>query len=120
MRRELAGPGATPLERLLVDRVVSCWLVLQWAEYHFAAAQGESLPWERSGFLEGRLDRANRRYMAAIRSLAATRRLLAPTVQVDVGQHQVNVSGTAVVADQAAVLCHTPGDAPLGQGEGRP
>jgi hypothetical protein len=26
MRRELAGPAPTPLERLLVERVVACWM----------------------------------------------------------------------------------------------
>src|SRR3712207_4832764 len=28
LRRELAGPEPTPLERLLVSRIVACWLAL--------------------------------------------------------------------------------------------
>jgi hypothetical protein len=32
LRAELAGPGPTPLERLLVERVVSCWLHLHHLE----------------------------------------------------------------------------------------
>ena len=37
VRQELAGPAATALEKLLIDRIVACWLQLQTAD--IAAAQ---------------------------------------------------------------------------------
>ncbi|HZQ34669.1 MAG TPA: hypothetical protein VFD32_01970, partial [Dehalococcoidia bacterium] len=50
-----------------------------------AARQGEY----RQRFVE----RAERRYFAAIRSLAQVQRLLAPAVQVNIGEKQINVAG---------------------------
>ena len=38
-------------------------------------------------------DRAHRRYLSAIRTLAQVRRLLTPAVQINVGENQVNVAG---------------------------
>ena len=45
-----------------------------------------------------RIDRAQRRYLQAIRTLAQVRRLAAPAtnVQVNVAEHQVNQMGAAV------------------------
>jgi hypothetical protein len=39
MRDELAGPNPTPIERLLVERVVACWLQVQDARM-FAMPRG--------------------------------------------------------------------------------
>lgn len=36
LRTELAGPDATPLERLLAERIAVCWLALHDAEVRFA------------------------------------------------------------------------------------
>jgi hypothetical protein len=32
LRQDLAGPAATPLEKLLVDRIAICWLQVQMAD----------------------------------------------------------------------------------------
>ena len=32
MREELAGPDPSPMERLLAERIVTCWLQLQYAD----------------------------------------------------------------------------------------
>lgn len=84
MRADLAGPEPSPLERLLVDRVVSCWLALSHAEamYHQSLAT-VSLPWAE--FHQRRIDRAHRRYLSAIRTLATVRGLAVPALQVSVG-----------------------------------
>ena len=37
LTRDLAGPDPTPLETLLVDRIVLCWLHLHYAETHLRA-----------------------------------------------------------------------------------
>ena len=39
MRGELAGPDPTPLEHLLVSRVVACWLQVQDADVRYAQGQ---------------------------------------------------------------------------------
>ena len=36
VREELAGPVVTPLERLLIDRVVACWFHLHYVEANYA------------------------------------------------------------------------------------
>ena len=91
LRAELAGPGATPLERLLAERAALCWLAVYRAESGFAAARGlttpESEAWQR------RIGRAHRMFLSALRALAAVRRLAVPALQVNVAGRQVNVAG---------------------------
>jgi hypothetical protein len=43
LRAELAGPSSTALERLLVERVVACWLQVQDADIRYAQAKDLSL-----------------------------------------------------------------------------
>ena len=91
MRRDLAGPTPSPLEKLLVERIVMCWLQVQHADmmysYHFG-----TLSLEQGDYFQRRQDRAHRRYLQAIKTLAEVRRLLVPTVQVNIGEQQVNVA----------------------------
>ncbi|WP_165252763.1 hypothetical protein [Paludisphaera soli] len=56
LRRELIGPAPSPLERLLVDRVVACWLQVRHADLAAARPGGRTA--------EGR-DRMTRRQSAA-------------------------------------------------------
>ena len=90
-RQELAGPNATPLERLLVARIVACWLQVQTAD--IAATQATDISMEAQNFHRRRQDSANRRYLAAIKTLATVRKLGLPALQVNIGQNQVNVAG---------------------------
>jgi hypothetical protein len=75
LRQELAGPDPSPLERLLAEQVALCWL----ESYHAtirAAQYGDSRT--RGGFYQHRLDRAQARYLAAMKALATMRKLLRP------------------------------------------
>ena len=94
LRRELAGPAPTPLEALLVERIVTNHLVLARAE--MAAAQNEGTQSIRQAdYGQRTVDRAQKRYLAAIKALAAIRRLPLPVVQLNVaaaGGQQVNVA----------------------------
>ena len=72
-RRELAGPQPGVLERLLVERVVACWLPLHY--YEALAAQPGELPVRQAKFVQERLNLAQRRYIAAVKALATVRRL---------------------------------------------
>lgn len=92
MRAELAGPSPTPLERLLVERVVGCWLQVQ-------DADGRSAQAERDGWMavreyaQKRQDRAHKRFLSGIRMLALVRKLALPAIQLNIGKEQVNVVG---------------------------
>jgi len=91
LRQELAGPSPSPLERLLVDRVVLGWFQVN-AHEAFCAQRARDFTMVQTEFQERRLDRAHRRYLSAIRTLACVRRLLVAPVQVNIGAQQVNVA----------------------------
>jgi hypothetical protein len=91
LRRELAGPDPTPLERLLVSRIVACWLHLHYAEARYAQNLGK-LTMEQGEYHQRTIDRAQRRYLAAIKALAQVRRLFTPAVQVNIADQQVNIA----------------------------
>ena len=96
MRRELNGPAPSPLERLLVARIVANWLTLQYAEALYAQRMKDgNLPLDVSTHQQERIDRSQRRYLAAIRALAHLRRLQVPALQVNVAEKQINVAGAA-------------------------
>ena len=78
LRAELAGPSPSPLEALLADRVVACWVQVHHADALYAqTASQRSGPGFRGELLK-RQESAQRRYLASIRQLAAVRKLLGP------------------------------------------
>ena len=91
LRAELAGPDAPPVERLLAERAVCCWLHLYHLEHTYAAKSSMSL--ELATHYQKSIDRAHRRYLSALKALAEVRRLAGPTVQVNIARKQVNVAG---------------------------
>jgi hypothetical protein len=91
LTQELAGPTHSPLERLLVERIVLCWLQLHTAEVSYLLTK--ELTFQQAAFHQQRISKAHAHYLSAIRTLAQVRRLGVPTIQVNVGQQQVNVTG---------------------------
>lgn len=89
MSGELAGPNPTPLEKLLCDRIAFCWFHLQRCEA--VVAQQNGLTFAESEFYQKKIDRAHKRYLAAIKALAQVRKLQLPNVQVNIGEKQVNI-----------------------------
>lgn len=87
---ELSSPHASPLERLLVDRVLACWVALHHIEQEYALRL-EVADLAAADWWERRLERAQHRYFASVTKLAQVRRLLGPSVVVNVAQQQVNV-----------------------------
>ena len=65
LREELLGTGPTPLERLLVERIVACWLQVQDAEIRYAQNQ-KDMTFRQGDYHQRRMDATNRRYLAAI------------------------------------------------------
>jgi hypothetical protein len=78
LRRELAGPDPSPIERLLADRAAYCWFWLYTLEMWVHQKAAEPRTVDQVDFLEKRTDRAHRRYLSALKSLAAVRRLETP------------------------------------------
>jgi hypothetical protein len=91
LRAEVAGGNPTPLERLLVERIVACWLHLHHLEAHYAHRENMSL--ELDTYYQRSIDRAQKRYLAAIKTLAVVRKLALPVLQVNIAKKQVNMAG---------------------------
>jgi len=108
MRTQIAGEDPTPLEMLLTERVVSCWLLVELLEALTSAQlqSGEHMKDKRvpDSFLKLILkwqESAYRRYFSAIRELARIRKLQTnkPGVQYNT---QINVSGDAQPSAKSA------------------
>jgi hypothetical protein len=96
LREELEGPSPSPTERLLVDRIVACWLQVQEADLRYA--QADNCSFAQADYHLRRQDRAHRRFLSAMKTLATIRKLGLPTLQVNIGENQVNVAN-AVTSD---------------------
>jgi hypothetical protein len=88
MRAELCGATPTPLERMLVERIINCWLRVHTIEMLLCQQDNSS----GVDFFEKQLDRAHKRHLAAIKALAQVRKLQLPTLQVNIGEKQVNIA----------------------------
>ncbi|MCO6045916.1 hypothetical protein NG895_18610 [Aeoliella sp. ICT_H6.2] len=86
LRDELGGPNPSPLERLLVDRIVACWLQVQEADFRMAQLKDCSAA--QASFFQKRQDRAHRRFLAAVKTLAQVRKMALPTLQVNIAENQ--------------------------------
>ena len=62
----MTADDASPLEKLLVDRVVAGWLALIYAEANYHQNLPRGLSWEDSEYMQRRIDRAHRRYLSAL------------------------------------------------------
>jgi hypothetical protein len=89
MRAQIAGEDPTPLEVLLTERVVSCWLLVELMEA-LTSAQLQSgdhmkdkrVPHSFLRFILKWQESAHRRYTSAIRELARLRKLQGDTPRV--------------------------------------
>jgi hypothetical protein len=92
LRAELAGPAPTPVERLLAERVAACWLQLHDADIRLAQ-RGGKLTLAQADYHQRTRDRAHKRYLSAIKTLALVRKMALPVLQVNIARKQVNVAG---------------------------
>lgn len=88
MTQELAGAVPSPVERLLVERIVLCWAHLHYVEALYLQQMHE-LTLRQATFYQQRISHAQARYLSAIRTLAQIRRLGVPAVQVNIAEQQV-------------------------------
>ena len=78
LREELGEPDASPLDQLLVSRVVTTWLQTTYADAHFAQLRQQQAPAAQLRVVERFLTGSNSRYLSAIRALAQLRKLMRP------------------------------------------
>jgi len=93
MRADLLGERPTPLERVLVDRIVVDWLDSLVSDT--VRAQRSEGAIAVAEYRDRRSDRAHARLMRSLKTLATVRRLGVGTVQINVAERiqQVNVPG---------------------------
>jgi hypothetical protein len=75
LRAELAGPAASPVETLLVNRVVICWAQCHLADLEAAQKAKAGTP---AAHVERRQSGAQGRYLAALKMLPLIRKLVRP------------------------------------------
>jgi hypothetical protein len=73
MKTEIGGTAPTPLEKLLVDRIVVCWLQLQQADG--LASQIDALPPKMATVILRRQKHSHRQFLTAVQTLAIVRRV---------------------------------------------
>ena len=102
MRTELLAAGDNPLERLLVERVVACWLQVAHADMAYATlAKSDSHTFKQGAHYLDRQDRAHARFIKATRTLATVRRLLVPAVQVNIADKQIITQSAGAPSTEA-------------------
>ena len=90
MREEVAGEDPSPLEKLLAERVVATWMQVQVFDSLCASELGKAYT-RQADHHQRYLDRAHRRHLSAIRTLAQVRKL-GPAVQVNIAEKQINTA----------------------------
>jgi hypothetical protein len=74
MKANLAGEHPTELEKMLVGQIISCWMEMQWLQGTQANPGERNL--KQAGYWLKRQESAQRRHLAAIKTLATTRALM--------------------------------------------
>lgn len=89
LKARLSRENQTPLESLLIQRIVMCWLDVQDHELRYSNLGDTTFA--NYEFRSRMLDRAQKRYLSAVKALAFIRKLEIPAIQVNIGEKQVNV-----------------------------
>jgi hypothetical protein len=84
MKGELAGASPSKLEKLAVERIVACWLEMEYWATTYPVAKGETLGQAR--FALKQKESSERRFNAAMKSLTTLRALL-PSGDVQSSDH---------------------------------
>ncbi len=81
------------MEKILAQRVALDWLASLQADMERSLSPGQKRSLELSRFYDQQADRAHTRFIRSAESLARVQRLLQPTAQINIADHQVNVDG---------------------------
>ena len=91
LRTELTLPTDGGVERLLIERILTCHVQLAYAETVYVQ-NCHKLTLDQGTYHQERIERVHHRYLSAIKTLATVRKLAQPTLQLNVGAQQVNVT----------------------------
>jgi hypothetical protein len=90
---DLAGHNATPLEKLLVERIMISQEQLSLCETLYAEKSKQSISLPLATYHQKSIAMAQKRYLDAIKALAQIRKLQLPaTIQVNIADKQVNIA----------------------------
>jgi hypothetical protein len=92
----LAGPSPSPIERMLAEAAATSWFAFRMHEAHYAGckASEEGMTIAQSEHSQRRIDRAHRRFLSTLKTLATVRRLAIPALQINLARQQVNQLNT--------------------------
>ena len=76
LREELAGPAPSPVERLLVERVVACWMQMAYFDALEAQSLGTEAKPRLAAYRAKRQEQAHRMYLTSLAALTTLRKLL--------------------------------------------
>jgi hypothetical protein len=91
---ELAGPTTSPTERVLAETAATSWFAFRLHEAQYASSVKGGMTLAQSEHAQRRMDRAHRRFLSTVKTLAAVRRLALPALQINVARQQVNQLNT--------------------------
>ena len=85
---KLAGPSPSPAERVLAETAATCWFAFRLHEAQYAASvkSEDGMTLAQSEHAQRRMDRAHRRFLSTVKTLAAVRRLALRAVQINVAR----------------------------------
>jgi hypothetical protein len=89
---KLSGPSPSPTESVLAETAATCWFAFRMHEAQYASSvkSEDGLTLAQSEHAQRRIDRAHRRFLSTVKTLAAVRRLAIPALQINVARQQVN------------------------------
>jgi hypothetical protein len=93
LRGELAGPDPSPVERLLVERVVACWL--QSCAADVRCAQAKDLSFASGEYYQRRMDQAHRRFLQAVKTLELVRKMAVPVLRAELARPTIRLAACA-------------------------
>jgi len=89
---QFAGSMPSPIESVLAETAATCWFAyrLHEAQYAGSVKSEDGMSIAQSEHAQRRMDRAHRRFLSTVKTLAAVRRLAIPALQINVASQQVN------------------------------
>jgi hypothetical protein len=93
---DLAGPSPSPTETVLADTAATCCFAfrLHEAQYAGSVKSEAGMTLAQSEHAQRRIDRAHRRLLSTVKTLATVRRLAIPALQINLARQQVNQLNT--------------------------
>jgi len=101
LKKDFGYKDAPAIEKLLIEQIIVCWVLLQKAQMLYAVAQQQGPALHEGDYWERRVTGADMRFRRGCETLARVRKLSRPSaMQVNIGAQQVNVARASNRADE--------------------